>query len=181
MERMSSRPRAESPVPAWARAVVAGLTRARIQHVVYVPDAPLSSILRLLEQDGRVPLTLATREEEGMGIAAGLYLGGVRPAVLMQSSGLGNSLNALSSLLIPYQIPLLLLISLRGGLGEWNIAQVPMGRALRPILDALGVQHVTPTGSQDLEHTLAMAAASAFGLRLPVACILPNTITGAQA
>jgi sulfopyruvate decarboxylase alpha subunit len=168
-------------MPAWVKSVAAGLMQGGIQHVVYVPDTPLSSILRRLEAEGRVPLTLATREEEGIGIAAGLHLGGQRPAVLMQSSGLGNAINALGSLLISYQIPVLLVISLRGELGEWNVAQVPMGRAVRPILDALGIQHVTPTGTQDLERTVAMAAALAFEVRLPVAYLLPPTITGAEA
>lgn len=180
-QQMRSPTSGPSAAPAWARAVAAGLRRGGIQHAVYVPDTPLSCILRLLEQDGDISLTLATREEEGIGVAAGLYLGGMRPAVLMQSSGMGNSINALSSLLIPYQIPVLLLISLRGGLGEWNVAQVPMGRALRPILDALGIPQVTPTGDHDLEQTLAMAIALAFGVRLPVAYLLPGAITASPA
>ena len=75
--------------------------------------------------------TVATREEEAFGIAAGMYLGGARPTVMLQSSGLGNSLNAITSLLIPYKIPALVIISMRGDAGEWNDAQVPMGRAVR--------------------------------------------------
>ena len=86
-----------------------------------------------------VRLLLATREEEAFGIAAGLYLGGKRPTVMLQSSGLGNSLNALTSLLIPYQIPVLIVVSMRGDLGEWNAAQVPMGRAVR--VDSGGDRH----------------------------------------
>ena len=58
---------------------------------------------------------------------------------MLQSSGLGNSLNALTSLLLPYQIPVLIIISMRGDAGEWNAAQVPMGRAMAPICDAIGV------------------------------------------
>ena len=85
--------------------------------------------------------TLATREEEALGIAAGLYFGGARPALMMQSSGLGNALNALGSLLIAYQVPVLFIISMRGDPGEWNRAQVPMGRAVVPILDAFSVPH----------------------------------------
>ena len=57
---------------------------------------------------------------------------------MLQSSGLGNSLNALTSLILPYQIPMLMVVSMRGDAGEWNAAQVPMGRAVAPILDALG-------------------------------------------
>src|SRR5437870_3972154 len=101
--------------PLWASGVCAGLDAAGTRHVVYVPDNPTSHVLRVLrERFPAIRTTTATREEEAFGIAAGLYLGGVKPAVMLQSSGLGNSLNALTSLLIPYRIPVVMLISMRG-------------------------------------------------------------------
>ena len=136
-----------TPQPEWAAGVCAGLHAAGSRHVVYVPDNPLSHVLRVLRGMPDVQTILATREEEAFGIAAGLYLGGARPTVMLQSSGLGNSLNALTSLLIPYKIPALIVISVRGDAGEWNDAQVPMGRALRPICDALGLPHETVESS----------------------------------
>src|SRR5262252_984892 len=106
---------------AWASAVCAGLRTVGSRHVVYVPDNPLSHVLRVLREDYReIETTLATREEEAFGIAAGLFVGGVKPTVMLQSSGLGNSINALTSLLIPFQIPVLIVISMRGDAGEWN-------------------------------------------------------------
>ena len=58
-----------------------------------VRDNPLSHVFRILRDDYRdVKTTIATREEEAFGIAAGLYLGGAKPTVMLQSSGLGNSL-----------------------------------------------------------------------------------------
>src|SRR6187401_3591056 len=130
--------------PQWASGVCAGLHAAGSRHVVYVPDNPLSHVLKVLgERYPDIHTTLATREEECFGIAAGLYVGGARPTVMLQSSGLGNSLNALTSLVVPYKIPVLAVISMRGDAGEWNDAQVPMGRALRPTCDAIGVPHVT--------------------------------------
>jgi sulfopyruvate decarboxylase subunit alpha len=92
--------------PEWVAGVCAGLHAAGSRHVVYVPDNPLSHVLRFLgETFPDVRTTVATREEEAFGIAAGLYLGGARPTVMLQSSGLGNSLNAITSLLLPYKIP----------------------------------------------------------------------------
>src|SRR5437868_9477213 len=130
--------------PRWASGVCAGLHAAGSRHVVYVPDNPLSHVLRILRGSfPDVTTTLATREEEAFGIAAGLYLGGARPTVMLQSSGLGNSLNALTSLLVPYEIPVLMVVSMRGDDREWNAAQMPMGRAVRAILDAIGVAHAT--------------------------------------
>jgi sulfopyruvate decarboxylase subunit alpha len=164
--------------PAWAVGVCAGLYAAGCRDVVYVPDNPLSHVLAELgEQYGDVRLVLATREEEAFGIAAGLYLGGRRPTVLLQSSGLGNSLNALTSLLVPYKIPVLAIISMRGDAGEWNDAQVPMGRAVRPICDAIGVPHATPDTPGSVAAVVRAVAHTAFGTRLPGACLLPRRIT----
>jgi sulfopyruvate decarboxylase subunit alpha len=165
-------------IPCWATGVSDGLWAAGCRHVVYVPDNPLSHILAALARDHpAVRTTLATREEEAVGIAAGLHLGGVRPALLMQSSGLGNTLNALGSLLVAYQIPLLMVISMRGDPGEWNWAQVPMGRAVVPVLDALGVQHLAIGPGDEARDVVVALASLAFGTRTPAACILPRRLT----
>jgi sulfopyruvate decarboxylase subunit alpha len=124
-----------------------------------------------------VRLLLATREEEAFGIAAGLYLGGRRPAVMLQSSGLGNSLNALTSLLIPYRIPALIIVSMRGDEGEWNSAQVPMGRAVRAILDAIGIGHVTADSMETTQAAVERAAQTAFDSQMACACLLPKLLT----
>jgi sulfopyruvate decarboxylase subunit alpha len=164
--------------PAWAVGVCAGLYAAGSRDVVYVPDNPLSHVLAELgEQYGDVRLVLATREEEAFGIAAGLYLGGRRPTVMLQSSGLGNSLNAITSLVLPYQIPMLIVVSMRGDAGEWNAAQVPMGRAVRTIFDAIGMPHTTVDSPDEANEIVHVAATTAFGTRTAAACLLPRRIT----
>jgi sulfopyruvate decarboxylase subunit alpha len=164
--------------PAWASGVCAGIHAAGSRDVVYVPDNPLSHVLRELEaRHGDVRLLLATREEEAFGIAAGLYLGGAKPTVLLQSSGLGNSLNGLTSLLLPYQIPALVVVSMRGDAGEWNAAQVPMGRAVRSIFDAIGVPHSTVDSAATAQETVYLAGRTAFGTRTMSACLVPRRIT----
>jgi sulfopyruvate decarboxylase subunit alpha len=164
--------------PEWAAGVCRGLHAIGSRHVVYVPDNPLSHVLRILRDEFEdVRTTVATREEEAFGIAAGLYLGGARPTVMLQSSGLGNSLNALTSLLLPYQIPALILISMRGEAGEWNAAQVPMGRGLRSICDAIGVPHAMAETPESLAETVRLVGQTAFDTRLPGACLLPRRIT----
>lgn len=164
--------------PAWAVGVCAGIHAAGSRDVVYVPDNPLSHVLRAFEQQFRdVRLILATREEEAFGIAAGLYLGGRLPTVMLQSSGLGNSLNALTSLLMPYQIPALMVVSMRGDSGEWNAAQVPMGRALRGIFEAIGMPHTTVESADGAAETVRLAGRTAFGTRTSGACLLPRKVT----
>lgn len=164
--------------PPWALGVCAGLAAAGVGHVIYVPDNPLSHLLNVLTRGyPRICQTLATREEEAVGIAAGLYLGGVRAAVLMQSSGLGNCTNAIASLLVPYRIPVVFVMSMRGDPGEWNSAQVPLGRAVRPILDALGVPHVSLDRAAEAESIVSAACATAFDVRFPAACLLARRLT----
>jgi sulfopyruvate decarboxylase subunit alpha len=173
--------RTPNPVPGWAAGVCEGVHAAGSRDVVYVPDNPLSHVLReFRERFADVRLLLATREEEAFGIAAGLYLGGKRPTVMLQSSGLGNSLNALTSLLIPYRIPVLLVISMRGDLGEWNAAQAPMGRAVRSILEAIEIPHVTAESPESTAEVVRVAGAHAFDTRLPGACLLPRRLTGVR-
>jgi sulfopyruvate decarboxylase subunit alpha len=165
-------------VPAWASGVCAGVHACGSRHVVYVPDNPLSHVLRELgEKYPDIQTTLATREEEAFGIAAGLYLGGARPTVMLQSSGLGNSLNALTSLFVPYQIPALVIISMRGDAGEWNSAQMPMGRAVRPICDAIGMPHATAETPEATAATVQQAGEMAFRTHIARACLLPRRLT----
>lgn len=164
--------------PAWASGVCAGIHAAGSRDVVYVPDNPLSHVLGTFQDQFRdVRLLLATREEEAFGIAAGLYLGGRLPRVMLQSSGLGNSLNALTSLLVPYQIPVLIVVSMRGDAGEWNAAQVPMGRAVRAIFDAIGLSHTTVESAETASETVRVAGNTAFGTRTSGACLLPRRVT----
>jgi len=175
--------------PAWASGVCDGAHAAGVTDVAYVPDNPLSFVLGDFERRyPSVRLILATREEEAFGIAAGLYLGGRRPSVMLQSSGLGNSINALTTLVVPYRIPMLIVVSMRGDDGEWNAAQAPMGQAVRPILDAIRIPHVTVSDTlwapapnsvrhQTVSDTVRENALAAFASETPHAVLLPRRLT----
>ena len=92
-----------------------GLKRAGIDFATSVPCVNLQQLLTLVGEDPEIIHVPVTREEEGVGLCAGAWMGGRRPALLMQNSGLGNCINALASLDILYGIPLLMVISHRGG------------------------------------------------------------------
>src|SRR5437588_488035 len=79
-----------------------------------VPCSLIEDLIAVLERSPRAPYVAAVREDAAIGVAAGAWFGGRRPAVLMQNSGLGTSLNALASLSLMYGLPLLLLITWRG-------------------------------------------------------------------
>lgn len=151
--------------------VYRGLKRGGIDLVASVPCVKFGPLLDLIIHDPTVQHVPVTREEEGVGICAGAYMGGKRPALLMQNSGLGNCINALASLDLLYGIPLLLVVSHRGTEGERIAAQVPMGRTTVPLLDALGIEHCGPTPAQG-EEKVHWAADRAFAARRPVAVLL---------
>src|SRR3546814_17476450 len=81
---------------------------------------------------------MGATEEEGVGLAAGAWLGGQRAVVLMQSSGVGNTINAVASLISSAQFPMFATVTMRGQWGEGNPWQVPMGPAVGPVLPAVG-------------------------------------------
>jgi len=152
-------------------AIYQGLKRAGINFVTSVPCVNLQELLGLVSGDPDIIHLPVTREEEGVGICAGAWMGGRRPALLMQNSGLGNSINALASLDMLYGIPLLMIISHRGGKGESIIGQVPMGRLTVPLLDAMAIPHFEPSPA-DAEETVEEAWGLAAGGCHPVAVLL---------
>ncbi len=122
----------------WQQEVADALLASGIETILYVPDSRLRGVVAALRVES-LPILTLTREEECVAYAFGYAAAGGRAAVLMQCSGLGNSLNALGCL-APYGIGIPLVLSMRGTLGEANPVQVPMGRATKPLLDALGIQ-----------------------------------------
>lgn len=151
-------------------AVYRGLKRAGIDFAASVPCVNLGELLKLIESDPDVLHLPVTREEEGVGVCAGAWMASCAPALLMQNSGLGNSINALASLDLLYGIPLLMIISHRGGTGEPIIGQVPMGRITVPLLDAMEIPHLAPS-PDEAEEAVATAWARATKERRPAAVL----------
>src|SRR3954454_20288845 len=123
----------------WQELVADALIEAGVEIAAWVPDKRLAPIGKRLAERG-VRLRTLTREEECFGYAAGFRAARGMPVVLAQCSGLGNSLNAIGSLVIPYGLAFPVVLSMRGTLGERNPAQMPLGRATVATLEALGVQ-----------------------------------------
>ena len=127
-----------------SEAVYKALKVAGIDFVVSLPCVNLGKIMQMIECDSNILHVPVTREEEGFGICAGAYFAGKKIAILMQNSGLGNSVNVLASLYKLYKIPIIMIISHRGTEGEFMSAQVPMGKATPRILDALNIAYFNP-------------------------------------
>ena len=127
-----------------SEAIFDALKDVGIDFIVSVPCVNLSKILNMIDDDEDIIHVPVTREEEGIGICAGAYLGGRKPAILMQNSGLGNSINALKSLTELYEMPLLMIMSHRGTEGESICGQVPMGQSTPRLLEAMDFQFFKP-------------------------------------
>ena len=164
----------------WAETIVEALKENEVSLIAYVPDISIHQITRLMQDDRFFHVVSATREEEAIGIAVGAYAVRRNAAVFMQSSGFGNSVNALASLCVPYRTPIPLFINLRGGAGEFNIAQVAMGRTTRPILDLLGMVHFTLEDEYKMDLILDGALKLCHASRQPVAICLTQLLHGGK-
>lgn len=162
----------------WHTDLVAALKSNRIHLIAQVADRVLAPIVQLLESDGDVRVITLTREEEGIGILTGAYLGGTRGALLLQSSGFGNTLNALGSLAIPYQIPFPIILSPRGGLGEHNLVQVALGKAVPDIAAALGLQTFELRSPEDVSPVVNAGTRHSFVSRRPVILSISTSLSG---
>jgi sulfopyruvate decarboxylase subunit alpha len=144
-----------------------------INLICSVPCIMLAGVLERLEKTSITHIPV-TREEEGVGIAAGVSLSGKKPALLMQNSGLGNSINALLSLTKLYGLPLPLIISQRGGKGEKVLAQMPMGKATPNLLKAARIDYVKIKKRDDLNKMRKMVHKSFANNRVTAILLLRN-------
>ena len=115
-----------------------------------------------------------TREEEGVGICAGAYLAGAKPAMLVQSSGIGNMINALCSLTKTYELPLLIFVSWRGVYREEIPAQVPLGQRLQKILAAIDIDYRIIETPKDARVVSEVAAEVYAGNRVHAILLNPK-------
>ncbi|MHA1670988.1 MAG: sulfopyruvate decarboxylase subunit alpha [Promethearchaeota archaeon] len=121
-----------------------------INFITSVPCLLLKDILNIIDDKNEIFYLPVTREEEGIGIAAGAYLGGKKPAILMQNSGLGNSINVITSLLHYYEIPIIFFVSHRGEEEEPIGAHIPMEKVTETLLDGISIKFWNIRNSKDI-------------------------------
>ena len=165
---------------AWHDIVRASLKANDVKLIVYVPDRVFTPLIAALHADTYFTTFAATREEEALGIITGAWMGGMRGAVLMQTSGFGTIPNALASLVVPSQIPALIFVSERGTLGEFNLGQALVYKTMRPVLNSLAVENVTITRQDELAFTIDRSIKQAVATQAPVTFILSPLLTGGK-
>ncbi len=164
----------------WDAAIVDALKLNKVRLISYVPDRVLSPLLKRVMDDPYFTVIGAAREEEALGIVSGAWMGGMLGAVLMQTSGFATLANQLASLVVPYQLPVIMIISERGTLGEFNVGQVMVCRTVRPVLDSLAIEHHTIRRLDEANFVTDRAVLQAVGTQQPVALILNPQLTGGK-
>jgi len=159
--------------PSKAPEFVEALKASGFDFFAGVPCSLLKGLVSILDRDTDAHYVSATREDSAIGMAVGAYLGGKRPMVLMQNSGLGVSVNALASLSTMYELPVLLVISWRGQGGNDAPEHILMGDIMLPILELLKIPHRVLTAAEPMATQVEWAREKMDATRQPVALIAP--------
>ena len=156
--------------------IVEAMKQAGINFVCSLADANLAKLLAAVDAESEFTHVTLCREEEGIGICTGAYIGGRTPAVIMQNGGFLNSCNALTTTALNFNIPVLLLIYYAGDLGDEGFAT--LGSVTEPVLRGLNIRYYVLRKDEDIEPTIKGAATLAVDSRKPVAVLLTKDVLG---
>jgi sulfopyruvate decarboxylase TPP-binding subunit len=153
-----------------AAAVLERLKRLGITHLIWLPDSESAVLYDLVRRDPDVSLVQVCREGESFGVAAGLFVAGQKPVVLIQSTGFFEAGDSIRGIALWLRLPLLLLIGYRG----WQADRRPedtAARFLEPVLDAWQIRHAMLCATAELD-VLTAALAEAEAKNSPVAVLI---------
>src|SRR3954468_13693199 len=154
-----------------SRAIYDALKDGGVRLMSALPETWLVHLIRLADEDPEVTLVRLAKEEEGVGISAGAHLAGVKSAMLMQNHGFLQSINGIVSLAHLYRIPLLMIISFRGDLGERDAWQTQGGMSTEPVLRSLAIPYYVLTDPTTLAKRIRDAQTLAESSLHPVALL----------
>ena len=165
---------------AWHEIVRDVFKANQVKLVTYVPDNVLRPLIDAARADTDFIAFACAREEEAVGVVSGAWMAGMRGVVLMQTSGFATLANAIASLAVPFQIPVVMVVSERGTLGEFNLGQAMVCRTMRPVLDALAMEHHTIERLDQVEFITDRTIRQAVQTQAPAALILSPLLTGGK-
>ena len=163
----------------WSQELHALFKQQNVRQVSFVPDAGHTALIRLCEADSDMRSVRLTTEEEGVALAVGAWLGGDKSVLLMQSSGVGNCINMMSMLSV-CQIPLTMIVTMRGDWAEFNPWQVAMGRAAQGVLQEMGVLVNRADREEDIVPLCEGALRLAYNTLRPTAVLIGQRLLGAK-
>lgn len=162
---------------AWDETVVRVLKLNEVRLITYVPDKVLAPLIKRIHADDYFTVVCPAREEEAIGIVTGAYMAGLRGIVMMQTSGFATLTNVLASLTVPYRIPMLMMISERGTLGDHQLGQAIVCSTMRPILQSLNIEHFAIERQDDVEFVVDRMIKQAYATQAAAAMILSPLLT----
>jgi sulfopyruvate decarboxylase subunit alpha len=159
-----------------SKVVYEALKASEVRLVSALPETWLVHLIRMAEDDPEMTLVRLAKEEEGVGISMGAHLAGLKTAMLMQNHGFFASINGIISGAMLYKVPLLMLISDRGHLGERDPWQTEGGRFTRRVLDGMGIVREELVHPEDAQAKVAKAITLAHSSLSPVALLLSRDL-----
>ena len=159
-----------------SRLIFDALKACDIKIISALPETWLVHLIRMADEDPDTMLIRLAKEEEGIGISAGAHLAGINSALLMQNHGFLAAINPIVSLAQLYKIPLFMLISYRGHMGEKDPWQTQGGMATEPVLRALNIPIWHLTSPADVQRRLKDAQTLALASLHPVAVLLSREL-----
>lgn len=157
-----------------ANIILQSLRRSGINLVASLPDAFLVNVIEGLQAANDLIHVPLTREEEGVGVCTGAYLGGKRCALLMQNAGFLNACNSLTTTALQIEIPMLLLVLYAGGRGDVSFPM--LGRVTEPVISALRIPYCIPSSINDVPEAVIGSVVQAYNARMPVAVLLNKSV-----
>ena len=150
--------------------VIDELKKNGISHIVWLPDSETNFMYKAMQLENSIQIIPICREGEALPIAAGLWVGGKNPIVMIQNTGLLESGDSLRGMGIDLNLPILMIIGYRG----WNSGKEmtdTAGRFTEPMLDALGIKHYLIETNKDVKF-ISKGIKEAKSLETPVACLI---------
>ena len=164
----------------WHKDIFDVLRKQNISLIAHVPDAGHTSLIDLCEMQSDMDIVTLTTEEEGVGLLCGAWSGNRKGVLLMQSSGVGNCINALASITRACNFPLLMLVTMRGEWNEFNSWQVPMGKATEKVLSALYINVVRCETADEVQDTVYAMMGLAYKSNSATAVLLSQRLIGSK-
>jgi sulfopyruvate decarboxylase subunit alpha len=162
--------------PGAVDAVIRGLKRAGVSIVCYLPESLFKELYPALDADPDLRTIPVTNEGEGAAICGGVFLSGKRAVLVMENSGLRASVEPLARMGLGAGIPVVMLMSYRGDLGENNWWAIPHGITMEPVLQALRIPYRVVREEAAIETAIADAYASAYASYYHAAVALGGSI-----
>ena len=156
--------------------VLAGLREAGVSVACYLPDSLMKELYPALEQAADIRTIPVTNEGEGAAICGGVYLSGKRAVLVMENSGIRAAAEPLARMGLGARIPVVMIMSFRGDLGEPNWWAIPHGITMVPMLNALRIPYAIVRQMSEIRETIVRAYATAYASQQHVAVVLGGEV-----